>query len=299
MAAAAAVVVDAAPLWRTGMVSAAEDAAPAGSRDLTQRFNEVRRHYRGGKGVVHGQHVAVESAPPLGWVQAVAKVEHAEGRITRLLRDLDDAQQEHLRARAEFDAGDSAEVAELRAKSITADVIKLFKQLDVAIHRIVQDPDDSVMLGNVQHGLAHRVNTLHSRFQALTDRYDKQLKRAAHRESRTRQYAESDALREWEEQDQRDVKVGKLEVQGFSRAQIDSMLHDEAIQAERARELANIAEQVDEIHAMFKDLNALVIDQGTMLDTVEANISQTRETVRQGTEQLRAARKHQKKCSIQ
>ena len=43
----------------------------------------------------------------------------------------------------------------------------------------------------------------------------------------------------------------------------------------RDRELTEIAKSIAQLAELFKDLSALVIDQGTLLDSVEYNIEQT------------------------
>lgn len=49
---------------------------------------------------------------------------------------------------------------------------------------------------------------------------------------------------------------------------------DQHIQT-RDRELTEIAKSISSLAELFKDLSALVIDQGTLLDSVEYNIEQT------------------------
>ena len=43
----------------------------------------------------------------------------------------------------------------------------------------------------------------------------------------------------------------------------------------RDREITEIAKSIASLAELFKDLSALVIDQGTLLDSVEYNIEQT------------------------
>ena len=43
----------------------------------------------------------------------------------------------------------------------------------------------------------------------------------------------------------------------------------------RDRELTEIARSIAQLAELFKDLSVLVIDQGTLLDSVEYNIEQT------------------------
>lgn len=43
----------------------------------------------------------------------------------------------------------------------------------------------------------------------------------------------------------------------------------------RDRELSEIAKSIAQLAELFKDLSTLVIDQGTLLDSVEYNVEQT------------------------
>jgi syntaxin 16 len=57
----------------------------------------------------------------------------------------------------------------------------------------------------------------------------------------------------------------------------------------RDRELSEIAKSISELADLFKDLSALVIDQGTLLDSVEYNIEQTAVQVMDAVKELDVA----------
>lgn len=60
-----------------------------------------------------------------------------------------------------------------------------------------------------------------------------------------------------------------------SRSQlVDQQLLEPNLRA-RDRELTEIAKSIATLAELFKDLSSLVIDQGTLLDSVEYNIEQT------------------------
>ena len=64
-----------------------------------------------------------------------------------------------------------------------------------------------------------------------------------------------------------------LHVQSHSQL-IDQQLLEPDLRA-RDRELTEIAKSIATLAELFKDLSSLVIDQGTLLDSVEYNIEQT------------------------
>ena len=58
---------------------------------------------------------------------------------------------------------------------------------------------------------------------------------------------------------------------------------------QRDRELTEIAKSISELADLFKDLSGLVIDQGTLLDSVEYNIEQTSVQVADAVKELDTA----------
>ncbi|KAG7449517.1 t-SNARE [Guyanagaster necrorhizus] len=62
----------------------------------------------------------------------------------------------------------------------------------------------------------------------------------------------------------------------------------------RDRELTEIANSIASLAELFKDLSVLVIDQGTILDSVEYNIEQTAAHVSEAVQELNTATRYQK-----
>ena len=60
---------------------------------------------------------------------------------------------------------------------------------------------------------------------------------------------------------------------------------------QRDRELTEIAKSIADLAVLFKDLSSMVIDQGTLLDSVEYNIEQTAVQVSQAVKELDVATK--------
>ena len=50
----------------------------------------------------------------------------------------------------------------------------------------------------------------------------------------------------------------------------------EAFAEERDREVRNILQSINDLGQVMKDLSVLVIDQGTILDRIDANMDQVR-----------------------
>ncbi|KAG7098555.1 hypothetical protein E1B28_000489 [Marasmius oreades] len=62
----------------------------------------------------------------------------------------------------------------------------------------------------------------------------------------------------------------------------------------RDRELTEIAKSIASLAELFKDLSALVIDQGTLLDSIEYNIEQTAVEMDEAVKELNTATRYQK-----
>jgi syntaxin 16 len=60
----------------------------------------------------------------------------------------------------------------------------------------------------------------------------------------------------------------------------------------RDRELTEIAKSIADLAELFKDLSVLVIDQGTLLDSVEYNIEQTTVQVAEAVKELDLATRY-------
>ncbi|CAK4033071.1 t-SNARE [Lecanosticta acicola] len=63
---------------------------------------------------------------------------------------------------------------------------------------------------------------------------------------------------------------------------------------ERESEIQNIEQSVSELNELFRDVATMVHDQGQQLDTIDANVMQTRDDTRNADSQLRTASRHQK-----
>lgn len=67
----------------------------------------------------------------------------------------------------------------------------------------------------------------------------------------------------------------------------------EAVQS-RDSEIIKIAQSIEELSSIFKELAVLVIDQGTILDRIDYNMETVVESTKTGIKQLEKAEKHQK-----
>jgi syntaxin 16 len=72
-----------------------------------------------------------------------------------------------------------------------------------------------------------------------------------------------------------------------SQSQIGSNIDIET----RSREITQIATSISELADLFRDLGNLVVEQGTVLDSVEYNVSTTARELDAAVEELKVAQK--------
>lgn len=65
---------------------------------------------------------------------------------------------------------------------------------------------------------------------------------------------------------------------------------------EREKGIRQLEADIGDVNEIFKDLAAMVHDQGELVDSIEANVETTAISVGEGTEQLRHAERYQKKA---
>lgn len=81
---------------------------------------------------------------------------------------------------------------------------------------------------------------------------------------------------------------------GFTDQQLAVVDDLEGIVNERDEEIQKIAQSIEELSTIFKELAVLVIDQGTILDRIDFNMEQVVEHTKEGIKQLEKAEQHQK-----
>lgn len=97
--------------------------------------------------------------------------------------------------------------------------------------------------------------------------------------------------------DDDDEETGLLHLGENAQRQVqaEEVADNERLIREREEGIKHIEKSVVEVNEIFKDLNSLVVAQGEMVDSIEANIVTAADRVETGTEDLLSARRSQKK----
>ena len=81
----------------------------------------------------------------------------------------------------------------------------------------------------------------------------------------------------------------------FSDATIDELFGRLTELEEQHKGMLKIERSVKELNELFQELNTLVIEQQDLIDSIDQNVTETKELVQSGTKHLERAEKHQTK----
>ncbi|KAL2917489.1 t-SNARE affecting a late Golgi compartment protein 2 [Polyrhizophydium stewartii] len=151
---------------------------------------------------------------------------------------------------------------------LTQDVTRRFQEAQAKIKRVhlesrAQPKKQSASLSkNIQSSLAAKLQDLSASFRKTQSNYLRKL--------RGREAASNPS------------KYGAIEASDdegldavFTDAQLAVVVNNERAISEREREINEIAKSILGLAEVFKDLQTMVIDQGTVLDRIDYNIEQT------------------------
>ncbi|KAK1417723.1 hypothetical protein QVD17_26857 [Tagetes erecta] len=177
-----------------------------------------------------------------------------------------------------------------RIEALTYEVTDLIKKSEKRLRKLSAGGpfEDSTIRKNVQRSLASDLQSLSVELRRKQSNYLKGLKQ-----------------QQKEGSDGADLEMnlnGKHSIReddgfdgmSFSKHQMAKLKKSEALTVEREKEIQQVAESVNELAQIMKDLSVLVIDQGTIIDRIDYNIQNVAVTVDKGLKQLEKAERNQK-----
>jgi len=234
-----------------------------------------------------------QSLPPR-WVDDVDEIHGSLADITRLMASL--ASLHASRLGSIF--GNDLEQMEGEIESITRDITDKFRHSESFLKRVgaatrAAGGEEATVGNNVQRSLAKKLQELSAEFRQKQRKYLKDV-----------QIQKGDTVTDNEDKFGIDFNDDiNHNTVGFSAQQL-TVVDDlqEAVQS-RDQEISKIAQSIEELGSIFKELAVLVIDQGTILDRIDYNMETVVEHTKEGIVQLQKAEKHQKsarpmKCII-
>ncbi|XP_052040421.1 syntaxin-16 isoform X6 [Apodemus sylvaticus] len=142
------------------------------------------------------------------------------------------------------------------------------------------------LLRNVVASLAQALQELSTSFRHAQSDY---LKRMKNREERSQHFFDTPVpLMD-------DGEDAALYGQGFTDDQLVLVEQSTLMVEEREREIRQIVQSISDLNEIFRDLGAMIVEQGTVLDRIDYNVEQSCVKTEDGLEQLHKAEQYQKK----
>ncbi|KAI9742583.1 MAG: hypothetical protein M1818_003724 [Claussenomyces sp. TS43310] len=247
--------------------------------------------------------IEMDLLPPR-WADISDEVTELLADITKRSQKLERLHQKHVLPG--FDDEDVKRQEEGEIERLTQDITRGFHNCQKAIQRVEQMVKESqhqggisrgeeTMARNIQISLAGRVQDASAGFRKKQSAYLKKLRglgglSSPMDRSGTPQFAnytdpslmESDA----------DKSYSQSALLQTTRKQLTS--NDGAIM-QREREITDIAQGIIELADIFKELQSMIIDQGTMLDRIDYNVERMAVEVKGAEKELKVATTYQKR----
>ncbi|KAL8954278.1 MAG: hypothetical protein Q9183_007222, partial [Haloplaca sp. 2 TL-2023] len=252
--------------------------------------------------------IEMDLLPPR-WIDIQDEVTEILGTIAAKSVDLDRLHQKHVLPG--FEDEDVKKEEEDRIERLTQDITRGYHDCQRSIQRIEQmvrdsrnqggvSKGDETMARNIQISLAARVQESSAGFRKKQSNYLKKMRllggmtapldRNTSTSSNRNPYTDPSMI-----ESETDKSFSQSTLQMASQ-QKQKRLHtnDQAI-AQREREITDIAKGIIELADIFKDLQTMVIDQGTMLDRIDYNVENMNANVKKAEKELVSAQGYQKK----
>ncbi|KAL9601466.1 MAG: hypothetical protein Q9219_002532 [cf. Caloplaca sp. 3 TL-2023] len=252
--------------------------------------------------------IEMDLLPPR-WIDVQDEVTEILATIAAQSVDLDRLHQKHVLPG--FEDEDVKREEEDRIERLTQEITRGFHECQKAIQRIetmVREArrqggvsrGDETMARNIQISLASRVQEASAGFRKKQSNYLKKMRLLGgmtapldrNNTSFTPQNPYTDPSMIESETD----KSFSQSTLQMATQQKQTRLHsNDAAIAQREREITDIAKGIIELADIFKDLQTMVIDQGTMLDRIDYNVERMSTHVKAAEKELVAATGYQKK----
>lgn len=222
------------------------------------------------------------SIPP-DWLARVSDIQHDIQKIQGRMTELSELHKKHL-----LPGFDDRNDEEHAVEVLTADITKIFHQANVKIKKIGTEEkltgEERQVKTNIQSALASQLQELSTKFRTNQKTYLQTL------QARARKGKTGSGFINFEETD-----VDEYEDRGFSEQALAEAQGMEARVSQREKDIKLIAKSITELAEIFKDLNVLVIDQGTILDRIDYNLEQAKADIEVAVDTIGKASDLQKK----
>lgn len=230
--------------------------------------------------------IEMDSLPPR-WLDTTEEIDDLLRKIQRLTKVLEPMHKKHALPGFEDRTAEEKEIERL-----TSQITTLFHKCSNLIKKVEKAASsgrdvDRIMSRNVTQAIAAKVSTENGKFRKGQSAY---LARLRGRPSVNRPAVQENRRAS----DGSDLERGQgTEVQAQAVAQKSRGGRYENEITRREQEIDEIARSITEVADIFKDLNTMVIDQGTMLDRIDYNIENMHVSMQAASKELVKAENYQ------
>ncbi|KAH6625755.1 t-SNARE [Boeremia exigua] len=248
--------------------------------------------------------IEMDLLPPR-WLDVQDEITDQLAEIAKQTRRLDQLHQKHILPG--FDDEDVKKREEREIEQLTQEITRGFQRCQQAIKRIETMVREAKQQGNINQGeevmaqnlkisLATRVGEVSAMFRKKQSAYLKKLKdlggfASPFRSSTPMQNPYNDPAMQESDADRSFAQSTSLQTKQ------QRMRHDpnEALIAQREREIEDIAQGIIELANIFQELQTMVIDQGSMLDRIDYNVENMNRDVKEADKELKVASGYQRR----
>jgi syntaxin 16 len=270
------------------------------TRDRTTEFLKLR----GARGrnedaqrLLADAEARIDLAPP--WIERMTEVRQLCQRIQGVMKELEVKQKQHLKVEFRADRNEEAEQADIdRLRDVIDGMFKrtegMVESLDQVYKAGLEDEGTEIelrILRNVKMCLVAEVTALGKVHREMQRRY---MSDVTKQQRVAGTYLGGKNAKMVEEQLERDARMEGYLMKGMTQDQIEQIMLNTDMVNERTKEFERILSSIKNLHDMFKDLNSLIAEQGTVLDRVDYNMTVTVERVSKAKVELKKAAELQK-----
>ncbi|BFZ60335.1 t-SNARE affecting a late Golgi compartment protein 2 [Saitoella coloradoensis] len=251
------------------------------------RFNGFRRTSEERQGLMsendNGDTVIEMDMIPPKWADVSDEVHELLDQIKKKGATLDKLHQKQV-----LPGFDDRREEEGRIEDLTSEITMHFHDCQRLIKKIeaqstgTDSEAEAIMAKNIQISLATKVQESSSAFRKKQSTYLRRLKG----QSITR----PDSPTQFTQDEDLDVSMSQTAIQ-----QSATLTSNDTAIMQREREITDIAKGIIELADIFKELQTMVIDQGTMLDRIDYNVERLHVHVKAADKELTQATNYEKR----
>ncbi|XP_015108919.1 syntaxin-16 [Diachasma alloeum] len=274
-------------------------------QNLSDRMALVGTDHRGADNVELKRINLGDSSPP-AWTDALEETQYILSRLRNKLDSLIELHGKHLTRPTLDDTSQEERQMEQLTREIGKAFSSGYRQVQIVKNAARHEtrPAERNLAMSAVLALSSALQELGLRYRTAQNSY---LQQVNSREERNRPFFEEDQLllpdisadswvteNNYNEPNDQFWQPMQQQRQESVLLQLEEAENSMRQAAEREQEVGHIVQSIADLNYIFKDLAAMVHDQGTILDRIDYNIEQTQCQVQEGYKQLKKADSYQR-----